>query len=160
MLWVKWLWGQIRWHGTGAPWDHTTPKCPLRPLHHGTIVHKRLIHIMRWKVAFRNMWLSTCGPWQDTVTEWWNRASSADLHHVSCLRIPQSLWDHIPRTLRVDLRERVAWHQYHALHGGRLKRSARSSATIWAFGRTRDPYFEILGAPRGIMVTPSGGFDF
>ena len=51
------------------------------------------------------------------VTEWWNRASAADLYHVSCLRIPQSLWDHIPRTLRVGLRERVAWHQYHALHG-------------------------------------------
>ena len=34
------------------------------------------------------------------------------------------------------------------------------SATIWASGRTRDPYFEILGAPSGIMVTPSGGFDF
>ena len=34
------------------------------------------------------------------------------------------------------------------------------SATIWASGRTRDPYFEILGAPRGIVVTPSGGFDF
>ena len=32
------------------------------------------------------------------------------------------------------------------------------SATIWAPGRTRDPYFEILGAPRGIMVTRSGGF--
>ena len=32
------------------------------------------------------------------------------------------------------------------------------SATIWVSGRTRDPYFEILGAPRGIMVTPSGGF--
>ena len=31
------------------------------------------------------------------------------------------------------------------------------SATIWASGRTRDLYFEILGAPRGIMVTPSGG---
>ena len=29
-----------------------------------------LIHSMRWKVAFRNMWLSTWGPWQDTVTEW------------------------------------------------------------------------------------------
>ena len=25
----------------------------------GTTVHKRLIHCMRWKVAFRNMWLST-----------------------------------------------------------------------------------------------------
>ena len=34
------------------------------------------------------------------------------------------------------------------------------SASIWASGRTRDPYFEIAGAPRGIMVTPSGGFDF
>ena len=39
-------------------------------------------------------------------------------------------------------------------------RSAARSATIWASGCTRDPYFEILGAPRGIMVTPSGGFDF
>ena len=34
------------------------------------------------------------------------------------------------------------------------------SATIWASSRTRDPYFVILGAPRGIMVTPSVGFDF
>ena len=34
------------------------------------------------------------------------------------------------------------------------------SATIWVSGRTRDPYFETLGAPRGIMVTRSGGFDF
>ena len=32
------------------------------------------------------------------------------------------------------------------------------SATIWPSGRTRDAYFEILGAPRGIMVTPSGGY--
>ena len=39
---------------------------------------------------------------------------------------------------------------------GRLKRSA----IIWAFGRTRDTYFEILGAPRGIMVTRCGGFEF
>ena len=46
-----------------------------------------------------------------------NRASAADLHHLSCLRIPQSLWNHTPRALRVDLRERVAWQQYHTLHG-------------------------------------------
>ena len=76
------------------------PKCHLCPLHRGTSVHKRLIHHMHWKVAFHNMWLSTRGKWQDTVIEWWNRASAADLHHVSCLRIPRSLWDHIPRALR------------------------------------------------------------
>ena len=45
---------------------------------------------------------------------------------------------------------------------GSLKRSAR---TVQLFGRVAvlpilDPYFEILGAPRGIMVTPSRGFDF
>ena len=126
MLWVKWLWGQVRRDGTGAPWDHTTPKCPICSLHHGTTIHKRLIHDMRWKVAFRDMWLSTWGLWRDTVTEWWKRASAADLHHVSCLRIPPSLWDHIPRTLRVELRERVAWHQYHALgYTGPRERTSR-----------------------------------
>ena len=41
---------------------------------------------------------------------------------------------------------------------GSLKRSARTVQLFWASGRTRDPYFEILGASRGIMVTPSGGF--
>ena len=43
---------------------------------------------------------------------------------------------------------------------GALSAARARSATIWASRRTRDPYFEILGAPRGIMVTPSGGFDF
>ena len=43
--------------------------------------------------------------------------------------------------------------------GGALS-AVRASATIWVSGRTRDPYFEILGAPRGIMVTPSVRFDF
>ena len=38
--------------------------------------------------------------------------------------------------------------------------SLKRSATIWASGHTRDPYFVVLWAPRGIMVTPSGGFDF
>ena len=46
------------------------------------------------------------------------------------------------------------------LYGQVLRGSLKRSATISLSGRTRDPYFEILGAPRGIMVTPSGGFDF
>ena len=44
--------------------------------------------------------------------------------------------------------------------GGAPQAQCARSATIWASGRTRDPYFEILGAPRGIMVTRSGGFEF
>ena len=49
-------------------------------------------------------------------------------------------------------------HGRHCL--GAPQAQCERSATIWASGRTRDPYFEILGAPRGIMVPPSGGFDF
>ena len=42
---------------------------------------------------------------------------------------------------------------------GSLKRSAHA---VQLFGRLAvlETYFEILWAPRGIMVTPSGGFDF
>ena len=45
-------------------------------------------------------------------------------------------------------------------HKGAPQAQCARSATIWASGRTRDPYFEILAAPRGIMVTPSVDFDF
>ena len=45
-----------------------------------------------------------------------------------------------------------------AASAGGIGGACARSATIWASGRTRDPYFELLGAPRGIMVTPSGGF--
>ena len=57
------------------------------------------------------------------------------------------------RSARIPPKHRVG---VELLFWGGLKRSA----TIWASGRTRDPYFEILGAPRGIMVTPSVRFDF
>ena len=43
---------------------------------------------------------------------------------------------------------------------GRLKRSARAVQLFGRLAITRDLYFEILGAPRGIMVTPSVDFDF
>ena len=48
---------------------------------------------------------------------------------------------------------RQGWH----IMGEPYAQCARS-ASIWASTRTRDPYFEILGALRGIIVTPSGGF--
>ena len=51
------------------------------------------------------------------------------------------------------------WPTFRTVHAqGEPQAQCARSATIWASGRTRDPYFEILGAPRGIMVTPSGGF--
>ena len=61
-----------------------------------------------------------------------------------------------PRWARATHSEGCEWGR---CKGAPQVQCARS-ATIWASGRTRDPYFEILGAPRGIMVTPSVDFDF
>ena len=84
----------------------------------------------------------------------------------------KQLWDHVAATccnfgLSVKCMSccfvTIGYYFRQALYGGALgavRVQCARSATIWASGRTRDPYFEILGAPRGIMVTPSGGFDF
>ena len=45
-------------------------------------------------------------------------------------------------------------------HSGGASSAVRAQCNYLGVWRTRDPYFEILGAPRGFMVTPSGGFDF
>ena len=47
------------------------------------------------------------------ITEWWPCALVANLHHVSVLRIPQSLRDHLAKSHKAAFREGVAWHQYH-----------------------------------------------
>ena len=41
-----------------------------------------------------------------------------------------------------------------SLGGGGGQAQCARSATIWASSRTRDPYFQILGAPRGIIGPP------
>ena len=72
---------------------------------------------------------------------------------------------HISTTVFQALTVQTRYGKYTGarVYGGALSAvrvQCARSATIWASGRTRDPYFEILGAPRGIMVIPSGGFDF
>ena len=67
----------------------------------------------------------------------------------------------LPRVCPLKM-HRVLWRiqRYMQNIKGAPQAQCAHSATIWASGRTRDPYFEILGAPRGIMVTRSGGFEF
>ena len=52
----------------------------------------------------------------------------------------------------------VVWPLELGLGGGGGLSAVRAQCNYWASGRTRDPCFEIIGAPRGILVTPSGGF--
>ena len=43
MTWITWLWGNVHWQGTGAPWERGKEKCPLCGGTHGTTVHNHLI---------------------------------------------------------------------------------------------------------------------
>ena len=53
---VKWLWGNERWDGCGAPWDHNVLRCPLCSGLHGTMVPKGLAQCLRWGPEFKKAW--------------------------------------------------------------------------------------------------------
>ena len=39
MLWLQWLWGNVRWAGCGAPWEKARHLCELCNTSHETTVH-------------------------------------------------------------------------------------------------------------------------
>ena len=59
MTWITWLWGNVRWQGTGAPWERCKKKCHLCGCTHGTTVHHRLIQCPVWEPEFRKMWTNS-----------------------------------------------------------------------------------------------------
>ena len=65
----------------------------------------------------------------------------------------------VKQKCRLTIRFVIKAQEMRGWERGEPQAQCARSATVWASGRTRDPYFEILGVPRGIMVTPSGGFD-
>ena len=61
MTWITWLWGNVRWQGTGAPWERGKEKCPLCRCIHGTTVHNRLIQCPVWEPEFKKLWTTSWG---------------------------------------------------------------------------------------------------
>ena len=116
MTWVKWLWGNERWDGCGAPWDQNVAKCPLCNTRHGTTVHRWLIQCPKWAPSFRKTWTQSWGTWAEHAKQWYDNASSEELHHAACLRVPCSFYSQLPPGYGPHFRERVAHHQYMMLH--------------------------------------------
>ena len=96
MTWVKWLWGNERWDGCGAPWVHNVVKCPLCNTKHGTTLHKRLIQCPKWAPSFRKTWTQSWGTWAEYIEQWYDNAPPQDLHHVACFRVPRSFYSQLP----------------------------------------------------------------
>ena len=112
MVWLTWLWGNVRWEGCGVPWDRTIQECPICNELHGTTVHACLVHYGRWAPAFRNGWIASWGSSSTYAQLWWDKAPSHERMHTAKLRIPESFVTSIPLRDRRCLRERVAHHQY------------------------------------------------
>ena len=46
--WTPWLWGQVRWWGTGAPWEWSPALCANFGQQHGASVQSRLAYCPAW----------------------------------------------------------------------------------------------------------------
>ena len=46
--WTPWLWGQVRWWGTGAPWERSPTLCSKCGQQHGASMHSRLAYCPAW----------------------------------------------------------------------------------------------------------------
>ena len=115
MLWLTWLWGNVRWEGCGPPWDKNPKQCALCGQWHGTTPHQRLARCAHWSPEFDKVWLQSWGAWEDIASRWLGTATAEERLHVCRLRIPESLIRSVPPGRMHELRYRVAWHQYHAL---------------------------------------------
>ena len=113
MIWIQWLWGNIRWEGCSAPWDKTPGLCHVCGEQHLRVVHKRLIQCPTWNVAFLQLWTATWAMWSGLAQQWLTGAPDEDKGSISRLQVPTSFVESIPNKLRGKLRERVAWHQCH-----------------------------------------------
>ena len=106
MTWVIWLWGNERWDGCGAPWDHNVVKCPMCNTRHGTTVHKRLIHCPKWAPSFRKAWTQSSGTWAEYAEQWYDNASPEDMSRA--LEFPVLSMTNSPKDM--DPTSGSTWH--------------------------------------------------
>ena len=153
MTWTTWLWGNIRWQGTCAPWERCKKKCPLCGCTHGTTVHNRLIQCPVWEPEFRKVWTNSWGDRATQMEDWHNNATPED--RISKLQIPESLIEPLQPDQKRELRRQVAEHQYLAMIGvtqlrGTLPMVPKDPA--WAEGNTGSAWY---GALRARKLSPN-----
>ena len=90
------MWGNVRWLGSPPPWEKTKVLCPLCDHWPRGTPHARLVQCGAWSAVFFREWVQNWGPWDDLARQWLREASSADLDHISKLRVPQSPIDTMP----------------------------------------------------------------
>ena len=109
--WTPWLWGQVRWWGTLAPWERSPTLCSQCGQHHGASVQSRLVYCPAWG-EFWDLWRRSWTDWAQQACQWQQTATSLELWLCATLLIPQSLINAIPTTERHKLRAEVGLFQF------------------------------------------------
>ena len=104
--WTPWFWGQVRWWGTGAPWERSPTLCSTCGQHHGASVQSRLAYCPAWG-EFWDLWRKSWTDWTQHACQWQKTATSLELCLCARLLIPLSLINAIPTTERHKLRAEV-----------------------------------------------------
>ena len=109
--WTPWLWGQVRWWGTRAPWERTPTLCSQCGQQHGASVQSRLAYCPAWGNLW-DLWRRSWTDWAQHTYQWQQTANSQELWLCATLLIPMSLIDAIPTTERHKLRTEVGLFQF------------------------------------------------
>ena len=109
--WTPWLWGQVRWWGTGAPWERLPALCAKCGQQHEASVQSRLAYRPAWG-EFWDLWRRSWTDWTHYACQWRTTATSHELWLCARVLIPLSLIDAIPTTERHKLRAEVGLFQF------------------------------------------------
>ena len=109
--WTPWLWGQVRWWRTGAPWERSPTLCSNCGQQHGASVQSRLAYCPAWG-EFWDLWRRSWTDWAQHACQWQKPATSLELWLCARLLIPLSLINAIPTTERHNLRAEVGLFQF------------------------------------------------
>ena len=109
--WTPWLWGQVRWWGTGAPWGRLRALCANCGQRHGASVLSRLAYCPA-RGEFWDLLRRSWTDWTHYACQWRTTATSHELWLCAKLLIPLSLIDAITTTERHKLRAEVGLFQF------------------------------------------------
>ena len=109
--WTPWLWGQVRWWGTDAPWERSFALCANIGQQHGASVQSRLAYCPTWG-EFWDLWRRCWTDWTHHACQWQKTAASLEIWLCARLLIPLSLIDAIPTTKRHKLLAEVGLFQF------------------------------------------------
>ena len=153
MTWIIWLWGNVCWQGTGAPWEQAMKNAPYAV---ASMEPHCIINSSTARCGNRSF--KSCGQLAGEIgPPKWRIGTITRLQRTSTskLQVPESLIEALQPGQKRELRRKVAEHQYPTMIGmtqlrGTLPMMPKDPA--WVEGNARSAWY---GALRARKVSPN-----